>query len=184
MKKRLRVAAAIVALSLTAITLAGPQEKDSKDAAKPAAPARAAFDRMKELSGDWVFANPEDPADANKVRVTYRVTSAGSAVIETLFPGDEHEMVTMYYMDGEDLVLTHYCAMANQPRMKLQAGAKPERIAFDFAGGDNIDPAKDTHMHSAVFEFAGDDRYDATWTTWAEGKDAGSHVFEMKRKKK
>jgi hypothetical protein len=44
------------------------------------------------------------------VRVEYRVTGAGSAVVETLFPGTPHEMVTVYHARKGVLCMTHYCA--------------------------------------------------------------------------
>ena len=54
----------------------------------------------------------------------YAVTAAGSAVVETVFPGTEHEMVTVYHADGSDLVLTHYCMEGNQPRMRAKAARR------------------------------------------------------------
>ena len=62
--------------------------------------------------------NSGQPTD--QVVSTYRVTAAGSAVMEVLFPGTDHEMVTVYHQDGDDLILTHYCAAGNQPRMKCR----------------------------------------------------------------
>ena len=48
--------------------------------------------------------------------MVYGVTAAGTAVMEALFPETDHEMLTVYHLEGNDLVLTHYCAMGNQPR--------------------------------------------------------------------
>ena len=79
----------------------------------------------------------------------YAVTAAGSAVVETVFPGSAHEMVTVYHADGPDLVLTHYCMEGNQPRMRAKDARGP-RFEFAFDGGTNIDPKRDRHMHSAV----------------------------------
>ena len=71
------------------------------------------------------------------------------AVVETVFPGSAHEMVTVYHADGPDLVLTHYCMEGNQPRMRAK-GAQGSRFDFAFDGGTNIDPKRDRHMHSAT----------------------------------
>src|SRR5690349_8537960 len=64
-------------------------------AAAPAASsaAVAAFERVSALAGDWALA---DAGAAGPVTATYRVTGAGSAVIETLFPGAPEEMVSVY----------------------------------------------------------------------------------------
>ena len=68
---------------------------------------------------------------------------------ETLFPGTPNEMISMYHLADGQLVMTHYCAMGNQPRMKLDAQAStPDKLVFAFDGGTNFDPAKDGHVHS------------------------------------
>ncbi|HUY92931.1 MAG TPA: hypothetical protein VMV10_29645 [Pirellulales bacterium] len=76
-----------------------------------------------------------------------RVTSAGSAIEETLFPGGDHEMVTMYFIDGDKLLLTHYCALGNQPQMQAEPGEDAKRIAFKFVGATNLKSADELHMH-------------------------------------
>lgn len=93
-------------------------------------------------------------------------------------------MVTVYHMDGNALVLTHYCAARNQPRMKAVA-ITPERIDFDFTGGTNINPAKDAHMHSGHLAWpAGPDTLISEWVGWANGKPSDHTVkFLLKREK-
>jgi hypothetical protein len=144
----------------------------------PAEP-QAAFDRLKGLVGDWEghVTTPDGPA----ARVEFRLAGNGSALVERLFPGTSHEMVSIYHMVGSDLVLTHYCAMANQPRMKLVSGGKAGELAFDFTGGDNVDPATTVHMHSGRFTVTGADSYEADWQVMGQGKPAGSNRFFMKR---
>jgi hypothetical protein len=147
----------------------------------PSTPAdgKAAFERLKVLLGDWeghVTAPDGPPA-----RVEFRVAGNGSALVERLFPGTSHEMVSVYHLVGEDLVLTHYCAMANQPRMKLVSGGRDGDIVFDFVGGDNVDPKTTTHMHGGRFSVKGTDAYEAAWSVVSEGKPAGTNRFFMKR---
>lgn len=146
------------------------------------AAADAGFAQLAALQGEWVDATGQfGPADA--VLVTYHVTGGGSAVIETLFPGAPEEMVTVYHKDGHDLVLTHYCAAGNQPRMRCRRPGAGE-LVFDFDGGANIDPARDMHMHSARLVFAGPDEIRGEWQGWEGGKAAAEHrvQFHMKRK--
>jgi hypothetical protein len=143
---------------------------------------RAAFERMKTLAGTWEgtagHGQPAQPAT-----VVYRVASNGSVVEETLFPGTAHEMISMYHLVDGELVLTHYCAMANQPRMRLDLKAStPDRFVFVFDGGTNFDPAKDTHVHSGVVEWKGD-TLQTSWTVWSGGKEAGQNNFVLTRRK-
>lgn len=150
-------------------------------AAEPSAnQAKAAFERLKKLSGEWIDTTENEHKKAGK-SVTYKVVANGSAVFETLFPGLEHEMVTVYYLDGDQLVLTHYCAAKNQPRMKA-VNITEDRIDFDFIGGSNINPAKDMHMHSSHLRWAGADTLVGEWIGWADGKPSDHSVkFQLKR---
>ncbi len=145
-------------------------------------PAASAFDRLKSLAGEWI---DTDGAFGMKgqVAVTYRVTGAGSAVVETLFAGTPHEMVTVYHKDGNELVLTHYCAAGNQPRMRAKT-SEGNRLVFQFDGGSNLDPAKDGHMHDGWIEFVSDSELRAQWNGWSKGKpSAHSPRFQLARKR-
>ena len=56
-------------------------------------------------------------------------------------------------------------------------------VAFGI-GGTNVDPAKDSHMHSARLWLKGPDALEAEWTAYARGKPAGAHKFLAARVKK
>lgn len=162
--------------------LAGAATGAADDA--PAAPvaATAAFEALKGLNGTWTIG--EAPADAEAATIVYKLTGGGSALVENMFPGSAHEMVTVYHLNGDDLVLTHYCAVGNQPHMKLDRKAStPTSLVFAFDGGTNFDPSKDMHMHEGRFELLADGRVKATWTAFKDGKPAGSHEFTMSRSK-
>src|SRR5206468_10874715 len=115
-------------------------------------------------------------------KITYKVTAAGSTLMETFFPGSHHEMVSMYHLDGDDLVLTHYCAAGNQPRMKLDRQASTtDKYLFAFDGGTSFDPAKDLHIHSGEIKFLEGGKIEATWDANVKGKKAMSSTFSMSR---
>jgi hypothetical protein len=134
-----------------------------------ARPTSAPLERFKALAGDWVAAEDGDMVKKGDLVAHYAVTASGSAVVETVFPGSEHEMVTVYHADGPDLVLTHYCMAGNQPRMRAR-GAQGPRFDFAYDGGTNIDPRHDRHMHSATFDLVGADEIHSEWSELAEGK--------------
>jgi len=145
--------------------------------------ATSRFDMLKELAGDWIGTARHGPKE-HEATVNYKVTASGSTVVETLFGGTEHEMVTMYHRDSDDLVLTHYCMLANQPHMRAAPGGPANTLAFKFAGGSNINPEKDMHMHDMTLEILGDDHLQATWVMYRNGKAAEKAMFDMRRKKK
>ena len=144
--------------------------------------ARSAFDRLTKLAGEWEghIMSPDGPA----MSARYKVTGAGNVVQETLFPGTEQEMVSMYYMDGKDLAMTHYSAGGNQPHLRLNpAQSTPSELSFDFVGGSNMDPAVDGHMHSGRILLKDDSHMESEWLAHTGGKPAGTKRFILARKK-
>lgn len=143
----------------------------------------AAFERLKSLSGTWKGSAPGHDGKPMDVTHVIRLSANGSVVMETMFPGTDHEMVNMYHMDGDDLVLTHYCAAGNQPRMKLAPSSTTGDLVFDFAGGSNLDPAKDEHIHSARLVLRDQDTVESSWVGWNRGREAETMRFELRRAK-
>ncbi len=146
--------------------------------------AAQGFDQMKALVGDWVDADGSLGLKPGEVAVSYRLTGGGKVLIENQFSGTPHEMVTVYLRDGDALVATHYCAAGNQPHFRSKSISARE-ILLDFDGGTNLDPAKDTHIHSARIEFISPDEIRSDWMGWVGGKADPSHVakFHLVRKK-
>jgi hypothetical protein len=167
---------------LTAFALAANAADDKKEPAK-ANTADAKFERFKQLAGEWVSKAPDD-LGGKEVHVTYKVTAGGSAVVETIMPGLEHEMITVITKDGDDLVLTHYCMLGNQPHMKAEGKGDDKKVAFKFTSAGNMKSEKEQHMHAVTFTFVDKDTLKAEWTHYKDGKEAGPPaVFEAKRKK-
>lgn len=150
----------------------------SDEMAKPAAPVNPMFDKLKSLAGEWTGTTKEGPFAIN-----YRVTAAGSAVVETMFPGTQHEMITVYHMDRGDIVLTHYCAAQNQPMMRAKAPGASASLAFTFDGGSNMDAATDGHMHELTMTIVDNETLHEEWVFWQGGAKKQVESFEMKRKK-
>src|SRR6516162_1634915 len=141
------------------------------------------FEALKGLAGDWVEVD-KDGKPTDKVVSSIRVTSGGNTVQETLFPGSDKEMVTMYHLDGADLVLTHYCMLGNQPRMRAQTGKDVKKIVFKFIGGTNLKSDDDTHMHQATLTIKSKDRLEAEWVACKDGKACHEVKLELARKQK
>jgi hypothetical protein len=149
---------------------------------RTAAGKGSAFDRFKQLAGEWVGKGKHGDME-HEIRVVYKVTAGGSAVVETIDPGGKHEMVTVIHPDGDALLLTHYCMLGNQPHMKAMPKAGDKTVAFEFVKATNMKSPKDMHMHSATFIFVDADTLKTEWTHYKDGKEEGKAVFELKRKK-
>lgn len=137
-----------------------------------AAPAEknSGLETMKGLVGTWV-ATDADGKPTEEVVSIIKLTAGGSAIHETLFPGQPHEMVSIYTADGPDLVMTHYCMLGNQPRMRA-AAPKGKSLTFEFAGGTNLDPEKDKHMHGATLTIVDADHFEIEGVAWENGAPA------------
>jgi hypothetical protein len=137
----------------------------------PAPPTNAAFEKLKTLEGTWLVAD-QDGKPTDQVASIIKVTAGGSVIHETLFPGKPEEMVSVYTVDGPDVIMTHYCVLGNQPRMKADTTSPENQIVFRFAGGTNLDPQKDKHMHEATLTFVNDDRLEVNGIGWENGEPA------------
>ena len=120
-----------ICLSLLLILTAGTAAAEDTPTAR-AGTAQAAFDRLKTLEGTWHGTasgggEGEGQGEATVTHV-FRNSAAGTVVMETMNPGSDHEMINMYHLDGDDLVLTHYCASFSGSR--LVPPAKSKRISF------------------------------------------------------
>lgn len=146
--------------------------------AKPA-PSHPGLEKLKSLAGTWVEAD-KDGKPTEKVVSVIKVIAGGSAVQETTFPGQPMEMMSVYHTDGADLVMTHYCVLGNQPRMKANPKSPANQIKWEFAGGTNLNPAKDTHMHEATLTFTDADHIEISGVAWVDGKPAPDHCGCMK----
>jgi hypothetical protein len=164
---------------LVLLALTAGVRSDDKPSKAPAAAPHAGLERLKKLAGTWVAAD-SDGKPTDQIVSVIKVTAAGSAVHETLFPGQPHEMVSVYHRDGDDLVMTHFCALGNQPRMKADPKSPANQIHFKFAGGSNIDPAKDMHMHEGTLTFIDEDHIEFSGVCWEGGKPAKGHECAMK----
>ena len=165
----------IVAL-LLAVTITAALADEHKSAIAPS----AAFDKMKTLQGAWVGSmvdgGKEYPATAS-----FKLMSDGSALMGTMGEGTPYEMVTIFHMDGKELMGTHYCAAHNQPRFVAVAGGDPNRVVFKFKDGTNIGP-HDGYMQQVTFIFAGPDHHTEEWTYVDANGKLSTGRFEFKRK--
>ncbi len=137
---------------------------------------QASLDQIKALAGDWEGKDEQ----GNVERVTFRVTSGGTAVQETLFPGTPHEMVDVYHMDAGNLVMTHYCMLGNQPYLKAEA-LSPTVLDFNFAGGSNV-KTNEPHMHELRLTLRSSDEIRQEWVGYDNGKPNETKIIDLKRK--
>ncbi len=175
--KVLGLACALLALGVCAYAA----QSGGKGATKETKP-NPAFERMKKLAGDWEGTASFGAAPGEPAQLTIKSTAGGSALVEIEFPGTDHEMMSMIYVDKGEIVLTHYCHLGNQPHMKGKL-VEDDEVHFEFASGANIDPKTDMHMHAARYQIIDEDLFTSTWTRYEAGKPGTDTRMEMKRKR-
>jgi hypothetical protein len=139
--------------------------------------AQRSFDKLKTLAGSWQGkSNSGRPVD-----VTFRVTSGGSAVLSEIM--GEENMITMFHLDGDRLLLTHYCGTGNQPRMKATASPDGKTLAFEFLDATNLGSPQAGHMHRVIFTFPDAEHHTEEWFFVQDGKETAHQRFNLERKK-
>jgi len=128
--------------------------------------AAAAFSRLKTLAGEW-----EADTKEGKVHVSYEVVAGGTSLMERESSDKMPLMLTLFYVNGERLLLTHYCMAGNQPRMQAKRfDAGTGEIEFQFLDATNLTTPDAGHMHNASFHFTDDKHFQAEWQFYENGK--------------
>ena len=134
-----------------------------------------AFDKLKTLEGNWKGMNNGQP-----VEISYELMSGGSALVETLMPKDEPTMVTVYHLDGDKLMMTHYCSAGNQPRMVADISSDDNELNFEFVEVTNLKDDSDGHMIGLKIIFDDQDHFQQVWT-WSKDDKQTPGNFEFER---
>jgi len=174
--KSLRFTLPVALISLCAVALA------QSDAQK-------SFDQLKTIAGIWqgqVAVDQPEMGNGTLMEVSLRVTSRGNAIVHEMKalgtpddPAHYDHPVTMLYLDGDRLLLTHYCDAGNRPRMAARTSSDGKTIEFDF-----LDVAGSTapgHMQHAVFTIIDANHHMEDWTYMMPGdKPMHAHI-DLKR---
>ncbi len=170
--KSLRLILSMTLISLAPLAFAQSESKNS-------------FEKLKSLSGSWEGrATADEPAfNADSMRVSLRVTSMGNALLhEMTSPGQPQDPISMLYLDGDRLLLTHYCDMGNRPRMEGKMSPDGKTVKFDFVdvAGDIINHA---HMHDVTFTLVDANRHTEDWTFVLPGGKTVRARIDLQRAK-
>ena len=139
----------------------------------------AGFEKLKPLVGDWQGKANDGKPD----KISYALVSGGSALLETIRAKSEPGMVTVYYPDGDRLMMTHYCSLHNQPRMRADTPpAENGKLVFNFVDATNMPSPDAMHLHKLVVTFVDKDHFVQEWT-WKGEKKEGTEVIRMERMK-
>jgi hypothetical protein len=184
--KRAMLFVVSLALVLGVAGAAAAQSKKGQPKATAGAPETIIYDAASAMafltttSGQWdpqtggqhEHGGAAAPAGSAANIVSVKTKAAGSAVVHTYRAGTPGEMETVFHMDGDQLLLTHYCALQNAPVLRFEKSDKPGELKFVFQGGTNFDPKVDAHLHQSTFQIKDKDTIEQRSTVFANGKAA------------
>ena len=168
--KSLRFMLGVVLVSLSVVTLAQSDGQKS-------------FDKLKTLAGSHVTTLPlQADIEGKLMQVSLRATSMGNALMhEMTGAGRPEDPITMLYLDGDRLLLTHYCDAGNRPRMTGKMLPDGKTVEFDF-----LDVAGSTeygHMDHAVFTVIDANHHTEDWTYMTPGDKPVHAHYDLQRTK-
>jgi hypothetical protein len=138
----------------------------------------AAFEQLKALVGEWEGKNTRGIA----VKLSYEVVAAGSVLMERLKPEGQSEMVTMYTLDDDRIVVTHFCSEGNQPIMQTAPITVANgRYEFNFVRVSGLKNTNDVHMVGLTVTIEDRDHLTQVWGVTGEGKSY-SNTFHYTRR--
>jgi hypothetical protein len=167
----------ILIILIATAAVAFPQEMPMPKASGPKSDAQKAFEKMKTLAGSW-----EGIIMGMSVQLTVRVTSTGNAILlEATGSGRPDNPITMFYVDEDRLLLTHYCDAGNRPRMVGKMSPDGKKVEFDF-----LDVSGSTQkglMNHAVFTMVDANHHTEEWAYLLPGNKTLSGRGELTRTK-
>jgi hypothetical protein len=161
----------------------------SKQVSKPLdhAASLAMFERIKKLDGAWRSRSTKGWEENQQ----FHVIAKGTAVTSESVPGANSTgtataplapMLTVYHMDGDRLLLTHYCEAGNQPRMVATSVEDDGRtVHFSFLDATNLPSNSAGHMHSVVMTFSDDNHFSERWSWYQNGKEQWMETVQNER---
>ncbi len=134
-----------------------------------------------QLEGEWVGTHVNHEGKEEQLTLVYRNVSGGTAVEERIFANTPKEMITMYHGNGDDRVLmTHYCALGNQPRLQLEE-SDGKHFAFSYLDGVGIDRETTGHMGRMKMTVVDENTIRQEWAYYEGGKEINVTQMTFKR---
>ena len=134
---------------------------------------RAAFDKLKSLQGIWTI---ESNGKKLSIDATYDVASKNSVVTE--YFGKE---LSVFTIDKERLVMSHFCNIGNQPRLSLKETSNPDVLEFDMFEIGNSKSSELPHVYKVIYDFTKKDRINLELVWKNKGVDE-SEKYLLSRK--
>ena len=147
----------LASLMIAAVALASTFASSQTDTQK-------AFATLKDMPGTW-----EGTSQDGAVKVTFKTTGGGSSVMSEIL--GKEDMISMFHMDGDRLLLTHYCAVGNQPRMQASVSPDGKTITFTYVDATNLSAPDAGHMQQMILTVIDKNHHTEEWVFADHGRE-------------
>jgi hypothetical protein len=178
--KRVLFVLSLLLLPAVQTAFAGEKHEKHEKHEHPPVVMPKQFENLKQLLGTWEGKSDMGQGEQT-MQVNYKLTAGGTAIIETLMPGTPHEMVSVYHKDGNSVAMTHYCALGNQPHMKLKQ-SDDKNIVFEMDKSQGISSDDEAHMHGLTLTLKDKNTLQQDWVHYQGGKATQTVTFVLNKK--
>jgi len=152
----------------------------AQDRHAPAAVDDPRFEFLQQLEGTWVA--EEASEEMSHGSFEFRVTAGGTAIEVREMVGTPMEMLTVYHMQGADLVGTHYCMLGNQPRVTAAKKMDGQSLRFSCDGKPgNTKSHNDHHVHGWTMRLDDEGRLHDSAEMMKDGEVTEAPTFVLTR---
>jgi len=134
--------------------------------------SETAFETFKGFEGKWAIRSGQKTLP---FEMTYESGSKGSIVTEQF--GKE---LSVFYRDGQSLLMTHFCNAGNQPRLRLREDTRPGVFEFQMFDITNLQNADADHVEKVVYKIVDDKTIDLE-IVWKNRKSEESEKYTLTR---
>jgi hypothetical protein len=141
-------------------------------------PLQPGFSKLKNLVGEWRGTLP----DGKPIDISYQEINGG-AILELYRSSDPMwwNMSSVYHLDVNKIIMSHYCSWGNHPRMFTTVGSeKTDQLNFSFLDMAMTAPHHG-YMQTSSIHFEDDDHFSHHWV-WRENGQSTPLVVRMTRK--
>ena len=132
------------------------------------------FEQIRQLVGKWQV------AETDRLTISFVPTAADSAIVERWETSAGLHSLTIYHMDGAELVATHYCPQGNQPRLVSTGSAEHEAIRFSFRDATDLNSGEG-FQHDLGLAFNADDSVTRSEVYWGPAGPGEPSSYTLRR---
>ena len=168
--------------TLLLATMIGTIAGGNSAAQTPRVDAQTAFNLLKTLEGSWTAQHGPGKTATSRFELTANGTVLVEHYVNPAIPGGQ--MMNAYHLDGQDLVLTHYCVARNQPTLRAERfDAATSEMQFEFLRATNLVTLDAGHMRRAKYRVIDRNTFVTEWEFFDKGIKTLTEVESFTRVK-